>query len=230
MLNHPSEASPPAGPARVPSGPSHHSQSTSPAAHPLSGINSPRTGERISPLSASPRSASLNKDGYFEIYPSAMARDARAQSDASSHYASSTYGYSQLHQPSTTPPSAPYASHYQTSIELPSRRSAREMSRLPALTHEDTTLSSDSGQTGYSSNYPPSHLPAPEASKSNRVLPAPIPTKGATISQLNRPTLPSNSPQLHQDFRNSTPLAALLRAGELARVADGEEMERDALP
>jgi hypothetical protein len=230
MLNHPPSTSPPAGPARLPSGPSHHSKSTSPAAHSLSGYNSPRTGDQYSPLSASPRSAGVTKEGFFEVYPSAMARDARAQSDASSHYASSAYGHAQQ-QPSTTPPTASYPSHYQTPIDLPSRRSRREITRLPSLVHEDTTLSSDSGQTGYNTNFASSTLlPALEASKSNRVLPAPVPTIGATPSVLNRPPMPSNSPQLHQDYRNSAPLAALLRAGELARVADDEEMERESLP
>ncbi|KAF2684839.1 hypothetical protein K458DRAFT_301407 [Lentithecium fluviatile CBS 122367] len=222
------EASPPAGPARLPSGPTNPSKSSSPAAYSLSGFNSPRTGDRYSPLSASPRSASLHKEGFFETYPSAVARDARGQSDASLSY-SSTYGHTQPQPPSTTPPTAAYASHYQAPVDLPSRRSTRQINQLPPLTHEDTTLSSDSGQTGYTASYPSSLLPALDASKSMRVLPAPVPTMGVTPSLLDRPP-PATSPQQHPDYRNSAPLAALLKAGELARVVDDEEMEREGFP
>src|SRR5689334_7869662 len=39
-----SDVTPPIGPARLPSGPSYPSNSTSPVAYPISGLNSPRTG------------------------------------------------------------------------------------------------------------------------------------------------------------------------------------------
>lgn len=226
MATHPLDASPPVVPARIPSAPTNSSKSASPAAHSRPGFGSPHTGEQYSPLSASPRSASIHKESFFDAYPSAVAREARGQSDASSQYPSSAYGSAQHQPPSTTPPASMYTSRYQTPIDLPSRRSAREMSRLPPLSHEDTTLSSDSAQTSHSVIQPPSLPPVLGSSKSMRVLPAPIPSIAASPSPLDRPPAPTTSP----DYRNSTPLAALLRAGELARVAaDDEDMEKEEL-
>lgn len=216
------EASPPIGPSRLPSGPSRPSKSTSPAVHNRSGFNSPRIPEHYSPLSASPHSASLNKENPFETTSSAMARNARGQADASLPY-SSSYSHAPSYPPSTTPPS--YGTHYQAPIDLPSRRSNREMHRLPPLTHEDTTLSSDSGQGGYTASYIGQTLPSIDASKSMRVLPAPVPSAMASVpSPLDRPSvqLPPNPPLQHTDYRTTSSLAALLRAGELARVADAD--------
>ncbi|KAF2644297.1 hypothetical protein P280DRAFT_547097 [Massarina eburnea CBS 473.64] len=249
-----SESSPPVGPQRLPSGPSHPSKSNSPAGHSLSGFNSPRMSEHYSPISTSPRSATLHKEGSFESYPSAVARDARGHSDNSLPYASSAYGPTQ-HQSSssTTPPIAGYSTHYQP-VELPSRRSMRDMPPLPPLSREDTTLSSDSGgqgqgqgqgqQSGYNrsySNTPHTMLPVLDVPKNMRMLPAPVPSMGATPSLLDRPLQPvANPPQPHMqtqqphvlqhppaEYRTNASLAALLRAGELARVADDEEMDMD---
>ncbi|KAF1954019.1 hypothetical protein CC80DRAFT_136122 [Byssothecium circinans] len=242
-----SESSPPVGPGRLPSGPSHPSKSASPAANSLSGFNSPRTTDHYSPISASPRSATLQKENSFESYSSAVARDARGQPDAGLPYPPSSYGAPQHQQPSTTPPTASYGAHYQPPGGLPSRRSMREMQRLPPLTHEDTTLSSDSGgqgqQSGYNaaySNTPQTLLPIHDAPKM-RMLPTPVLSMNATPSPLDRPPQPTASPpqpHLHPqqqqaqvpshsppDYRTNASLAALLRAGELARVADDEEMD-----
>ncbi|CAI6341559.1 unnamed protein product [Periconia digitata] len=245
-----SESSPPVGPTRLPPGPSHPSKSASPATHSMSGFNSPRMNE-YSPMSASPRSATLQKENSFETsYSSAMARDARGQADSHMPYASSSYGHPsyQHSNTSTSPPT--YSSHYPP-IDLPSRRSHRELSRLPPLTHEDTTLSSDSGggqggQTGHVGYSGPT-LPSLDAPKSLRHLPAPVPSIAATPSPLDRPPPPPTvqsqqqqnqgpqpPPQMVQlqhpppDIRNSSSLAALLRASELvSKVADDEEMEID---
>ena len=229
------ESSPPIGPARLPSGPPHPSKSTSPAVHTRSGFNSPRMAEHYSSLSASPRSATLHKENSHESTSSVMARDARGQTDAISTH--SSYGHAPPYPPSTTPPS--YNSHYQTPIDLPSRRSTREMHRLPPLTHEDTTLSSDSGQGGYATAYNGPILPPID---SKRILPAPVPSGMVSIpSPLDRPPAqpPTKPPQHHQpDYRANASLAALLRAGELARVADAgidadaddEEMDTSGYP
>ncbi|KAF2259831.1 hypothetical protein CC78DRAFT_585511 [Lojkania enalia] len=214
-----SESSPPTGPPRLPSAHSYPSKPTSPASHSLSAVNSPRLAEHYSPLSASPHSATLHKEGPFDFYPSSRS------SDPTMSYPSSAYGYQ--HQSSTTPPSA-YIPHYQTPIDLPSRRSHREPSRLPPLTHEDTTLSSESGSHS-NPGYPPPSLPPVDVSKSMRVLPQPIPSLRRSPTPLDRPAAPISSPQQqqqHTDYRTSAPLAALLRAGELARVADDEAGDR----
>ncbi|KAL5416073.1 hypothetical protein PMIN03_002319 [Paraphaeosphaeria minitans] len=221
------EASPPIALSRLPSGPSRPSKSTSPAIHNRSGFNSPRMPEHYSSLSASPRSATLNKEGSFETTSSAMARDARGQSDASLPF-SSSYGHGPSYPPSTTPPS--YGSHYQAPVDLPSRRSNREMHRLPPLTHEDTTLSSDSGQGGFAAGYTGQMLPSIDAAKSMRVLPAPVPSAMASVpSPLDRPSVqpPPNPHMQHADYRTNSSLAALLRAGELARVADADADDED---
>ncbi|PSN65557.1 hypothetical protein BS50DRAFT_589950 [Corynespora cassiicola Philippines] len=226
-----SESSPPIGPARLPSGPSYPSKSTSPATHSLSGLNSPRVADQYSPLSASPRSASLHKENSHEMHPSALARDARGPSENNLPMPS-MYGLPHP-QSSTTPPSAAFGTHYQNPIDLPSRRSFREPHRLPPLTHDDTTLSSESerGPSTYNpAPYPGSYLPAVDPSKSMRVLPQPVPSLGPTASPLDRhPPPPSTSPQ-HPDYRTSSSLAALLRAGELARVADDESMAKEISP
>lgn len=219
------EASPPMGPSRLPSGPSHPSKSTSPAVHSRSGLNSPRMPEHYSPLSASPRTASLHKENSNETTSSVMARDARGQSDASMTFPSS-YSHAPSFPPSSTPPS--YGSHYQGPVDLPSRRTNREINRLPPLTHEDTTLSSDSGQGGYAASYTGQTLPSIDAAKSMRVLPAPVPSAMSSIpSPLDRPLVqsPPKLPPQHADYRTSSSLAALLRAGELARVADADTEE-----
>lgn len=224
-----SESSPPAGVARHPSGPLL-SKSTSPVAHPLSGFHSPGMGDHYSPIGASPRLVTLQKEGSYEGSPSAVARESRGASDASSRYSPIAYGHPPPQPSSTMPPAASYPSHYQAPIELPSRRSMREPTRLPTLTHEETTLSSDSGHS-YHPPYTGMPFPAMDASKHPRMLPAPIPSAGATPSPLDR--LPSQVASPHQtqpEFRTSSSLAALLIAGELARVADDEEMDKEGSP
>lgn len=238
-----SESSPPVGPARLPAGPQYPTpKSNSPATQSLPGLNSPHMADHYSPMSASPRSASLHKENSFETHLGSLPRDPRGQSDTSLPYHPTAYAHP--HQPaSTTPPSGPYGTPYQPPIDLPSRRPLREPSRLPPLTHEDTTLSSESGHSGYNNHtgnpppsnhpsYPGSYLPI-DPNKSMRVLPQPVPSLGATPSPLNRPPPPppkATSPQQQQQYGTSSSLAALLRAGELARVADDEAMEKDGSP
>ena len=221
---HRPESSPPLGPARLPSGAPHPSKSTSPAVHSRSGFNSPRMVDHYSPLSASPRAASLHKESSHEsTSSSAIARDARSQTDASLSH--SSYGHGISYPPSTTPPS--YGSHYQAPIDFPSRRTTRDMHRLPPLTHEDTTLSSDSGQGSYTTGYTGPTLPPID---SKRILPTPVPSALATVpSPLDRapPQLPPKAQIQQPEYRATSSLAALLRAGELARVAD-QGIEADA--
>ncbi|KAF2474524.1 uncharacterized protein BDR25DRAFT_215413 [Lindgomyces ingoldianus] len=235
MGHHRSESSPPIRLARLPDGHSYGSKSTSPATHSLSGMNSPRVGDLYSPLSASPRSASLHKENSFDLHASALARDSRERHSDPTVPTVSTISFpsSSYSQPqpisSTTPPSATYGSHSHGPVDLPSRRPYWEPTRLPPLTHEDTTLSSESGG-GYSSTatYPPPPPPTVDGSKSMRMLPQPVPSIGATPSPLNRPP-PVSSAQQPQDFRTSS-LAALLRASELARVADDEAVDKESSP
>jgi len=68
--------------------------------------------------------------------------------------------------------------------------------------------------------------------KTLRTLPQPVPNIGPSPSPLDRPPpalLPQMPPQ-QQDYRTRGALAALLRAGELARVADEEAMEMEEGP
>ncbi|KAF2876118.1 hypothetical protein BDV95DRAFT_602141 [Massariosphaeria phaeospora] len=204
-----SEASSPTGPVRFPSAPSYPPKGTPPATYP-SVLNSPRISDHYSPLSASPRSASLHKEAGFDTDANASTQGGHSAPLPLEYQPA----YSQLS--STTLSLTNYGTRY-TPVELPSRRSHREALRLPQLLHEESTISSDSGGPGPSlpSIY---NVPVPqlEASKSLRV--------GVTPSPLDLPPL-----QQPPDYRNSS-LAALLRAGELAREADEEAMERDKIP
>jgi hypothetical protein len=118
----------------------------------------------------------------------------------------------------------------------------RDVGRLPPLTREDTTLSSESGHSGSGYNiaaagFPEAVLP-PDPSKTMRMLPQPIPSIGPSPSPLDRPgphplasQMAPQMTQLASDYRNQGPLAALLRAGELAaRVADDEAMDMQGSP
>ena len=226
-------STPPIGPARLPAGPSYPSKPTSPATHPLSGFNSPRSNELYSPVTASPHSA-LPRDAPYESTAHQLGRDIRGNHEPSASYPSA---YMQPHLPPSTmsTPINRYASHYQNPIELPSRRSNWDgMSHLPGLSHEDTTLSSDSGHSNYSLPQAAQPPPLMDPAKSMRMLPQPIPNIGPAQSPLDR-TLhhPPSGPPTHMqlpppDYRTQGSLAALVRAGELAaRVADDEQMERD---
>ena len=212
---------------------SYPSKSTSPATYSLSGVNSPRLADHYSPISASPRSATLHRDTSFEFQPSVGSGSlpdlSQRQSDPGPTISHSSYGHS--HQStSTTPPSLGYGSQYHSPVELPSRRSFREMSMLPALTRDDTTLSSESN--GYAiSPYQGSLMPVVDAPKSQRVLPQPVPTLGAVPSPLDQrlPPVPPLAGQ-PQEFRPTPSMAALLRAGELARVADNKGNDKESSP
>lgn len=230
-------STPPTGPARLPPGPLYPSKPTSPALHPLSGFNSPRSRELYSPVSASPHSNGLLRDASFETPSNQLPRDMGANLDYSASYHSSAY--MQSHQPPSTMPTPvnSYALHYQNPLELPSRRSNREhVSHLPGLLHEDTTLSSESGHSNYS--LPQATQSAlMDTAKSMRMLPQPVPNIGPAQSPLDRtlphpPSRPSAHIQLSPpDFRTQGSFAALVRAGEIAaRVVDDESMDRDESP
>jgi hypothetical protein len=227
-----SEASPPTGPARLPAAPAFLPKATSPATHPMSTISSPRTADPYSPVSASPRLA------MFDASSAGLQRDPRGASEATFPYHASAYAHAP-HQPaSTTPPLHSVGSHYQNPMELPSRRSMRDSTRLPALTHEDTTWSSESGQSGSGYNIPPTGYPGSvlplDPAKTLRILPQPIPSIGPSPSPLDRPPpyVPSQQPPSHlHEYRTQDPLAALVRAGELAaRAADDETMDVEVSP
>lgn len=228
-------STPPIGPTRLPAGPSYPSKPASPASHPLSGFNSPRSGELYSPITVSPHSA-LPRDAPYDNIVNHMGRDLRGNHEPPAPYPSA---YMQSPLPPTTMPTPinRYASHYQNPVELPSRRSNREpMSHLPGLSHEDTTLSSESGHSNYSlpQATPPVLM---DHTKSMRMLPQPVPNIGPAQSPLDR-TLhhPPSGPPTHMqlplpDYRTQGSLAALVRAGEIAaRVADDESMDRDVSP
>lgn len=230
--HHRSGSSPPLGPTRLPAGPSYSSKPTSPASNSISALNSPRAAEHYSPVSASPHAT------VFDSTSTMPGRDTRPM-DSNAAYHPPLYTHPSNHPPSTTPPSHPFLSHYQNPIDLPSRRSMRDSSaRLPPLTHEDTTWSSESGQSGSGYNIVPVGFPPPLAAsdpaKTMRMLPQPVPSIGPTPSPLDRQSVHTSPPPLLPlqplDYRTQGSLAALVRAGELARVADDEAMEIERSP
>jgi hypothetical protein len=230
-----SETSPPIGPARLPAGSTFSSKTMSPAAHPLSTLSSPRVGEHYSPMSASPRTA------VFDTSSTNPARDPRIPAEPTYTYPP-TYSHPASQQPaSTTPPAYALVSRFQNPMDLPSRRSMRESTRLPPLTHEDTTWSSESGHSGSggynitSSLFPGSVLPPMDPAKTMRMLPQPVPSIGPSPSPLDRPlpaaALAQLSGQPPPDYRTQGSLAALVRAGELAaRATDEETMDIEGSP
>ena len=230
----------PIPPSRLPPGPVYASNSTSPANIPLSGFNSPRSGEQFSPTSASPRTTVLQRDGgvYDPSVPNSI-RETRIPFDANPYHQPSAYNMD-LHQKfaSTPPPPYPHPNHFQGPNDMLSRRTPRDSSRLPPLSHEDTTLSSESGHSnqgsqGYTlSAYPGQTLPA-DPSKTMRMLPQPVPSIAPLASPLDRPIPPMPSHLSHNphDYRNQGSLAVLVRAGELAsRAVDDDMVETESSP
>jgi hypothetical protein len=221
-----SEASPTIGTAYPPSGvPSFPSKPTSPATLPLSSLHSPRAGDHYSPISASPRSA------LFDPITNIVPRDTRSVQDLNIVYHSHPTA-------STTPPSHSLASRFQSTQDYAPRRSMRENIILPPLTHEDTTLSSESGHSGSGYNYAPPGYPGAvlplDPSKNTRMLPQPVPSNGPSASPLDRPlapTLGSQLPSQPPDYRTQGSLAALVRAGELAsRIVEDDGMDLERSP
>lgn len=230
-------STPPAMPARLPAGPSYPSKPTSPASHPRSGFNSPRSGELYSPILASPHSNALHRDAAFDATAGHLTRDMRGNLDPPAPYRPSVYTQSHLPPSNLATSMNRYAPQYQSLVDLSSRRSVHEPgTHLPSLSHEDTTLSSESNQSAYS--LPPTAQPTQlDPSKSLRMLPQPVPSIGPQQSPLNR-TLnhPPSGPPVHMklppaDYRTQGSLAALVRAGEIAsQVADDESAMRDDSP
>ncbi|UPX17755.1 uncharacterized protein EKO05_0008094 [Ascochyta rabiei] len=231
---HSSGSTPPTMPARLPAGASYPSKPNSPASHSMSALNSPRGGELYSPVSASPQSNALHRDTLLEASSGHLAREGRGTLDLSAPYHHSLYHHSHLPPSNMTTPMNHYAPHYQSFVDLPSRRSAREPgTHLPGLLHEDTSLSSESNHSNHS--LLPTAQPGPmDPTKSLRMLPQPVPSIGPAQPPVNRalPHAPSVPPALMQlqptDYRAQGSFAALVRAGEIAaRVADGDQAKKD---
>lgn len=225
-----SHVSPTLGPGRLPPGLAHSSKPTSPSIYPHSALNSPRSLDHFSPPSASPRAMAMHRDTFFHTSSSKPTRDPRSFMDPNIEYHAPTYS-TETH-PAAVASSYNHNAHFQPSLHHPSRRSMRETTRLPPLSHEDTTLSSESGHSGRSislASLPVQALPL-ENPKNFRLLPQPIPNLGPSQSPLDRlgpPLGPASSLQFQPpDYRSQGSLAVLIRAGELAaRVADDDPME-----
>lgn len=234
------EPSPPVGSARLPAG-SYPSKPTSPASRSLPSMQSPRMSEYYSPVSASPRSAMMQKELVSDMATTNLNRESsRGSGDSNAPYHPPAYPESARQPNSTTPPSYGYPPqfHPQLQSEMSQRRGQRDPTRLPPLTHEDTTLSSESGQSGYGP--PPTgysvQAPPTDSIKTMRTLPQPVPSIGPPASHLDRPPATAPTPQLplpatSHDYRTQGGLAVLLRAGELAsQAADDEQQPKEGSP
>lgn len=242
LVHHRSGSSPPPGPRRA-GGRMLSSKSTSPAAYPFSGVNSPRLAGQYSPTSGSPTSVSA----FRETEVSHPSTSNLAAADSRERLLDPAYpsapGFNFHHSNSSTSlatpsPSSFYSGQAPNERDLTSRRLRRESSSMPSLVHEDTmstNLSSESG--GYPTNnsssnsvpYTGSILPLPDAQKAHRMLPQPIPSAlSVAHSPLDqRPILPPQPPPNfpaaltpQSDVRQTSSLAVLLRAGEMARDRD----------
>jgi hypothetical protein len=153
--------------------------------------------------------------------------------DLYASYPSAPYAASHHHHhPSiATAAQHPYAANF---TDHPSRRPMRDYGILPPLTREDTTLSSESGQSNYSLPLvgPNGQSPSVDSTKSSRLLPQPVPSMVTMPLQLDR-SLPSGSCApilpLPHDYRSQGPLAVLARAGELA-ASSTDDGKQEGLP
>ncbi|OAL06761.1 hypothetical protein IQ06DRAFT_3492 [Phaeosphaeriaceae sp. SRC1lsM3a] len=225
-----SESSPSTGPARLPTGSSFSSKPTSPISQTPSTFSSMRTADHYSPISASPRSA------MFDPVTN-NSRDPRTLPDApmplQPHYA-----YPPLQTSGTTSNNFPMVSRHQNPLDVPSRRTMHDSStRIPILSHEDTTWSSESGHSGSGYNVATPGFPETVAKldpgKTMRILPQPVPSIGPLPSPLDRShhTVAAQIPALQPDYRTQGPLAALVRAGEIAaKIADDETVDIEGSP
>jgi hypothetical protein len=227
MTDHPvgqhnTGSTPPVMPARLPAGMSYLSKPASPAFHSMFGFNSPLSGELYSPISASPHSNALHTDAVFDASSGHQTRDTGGTSDLPAPYHYSVCTQSHLPPSTLITPMNRYAPQYQSIVDLPARRSAREPGkRLPGLSHEDTTLSSESNHSAYSLTL--TAQPAQkDRSKSLRMLPQPVPSIRPQQSPLDRTlTHPPSGTPVHMqlpptDYRIQESLAALVRAAEIA--------------
>ncbi|KAK8168058.1 hypothetical protein BKA80DRAFT_307881 [Phyllosticta citrichinensis] len=246
LIHRRSGSSPPPGPHSHHGGRQLASKSTSPAGFNHSGIASPGLAGHYSPMSASPTSATVFKEPEFS-HPSTPTQAEVRDRPQEAPY-TSIHNYAFFPRGTAPPLTSNYAAA-SGERDMAARRMRRESSSLPSLVHDDTTattLSSESGGSGYPpNNHSNAPLPHPQTSlsslsdaqKAHRVLPQPIPsTLGMAHSPLDapRPTpisappppkppaiFPSHSHQSQpHDGRQSSSLAVLLRAGELARDAD----------
>lgn len=212
------DASPP--PGRLPSAPLYPTKDASPAMYTMSSVNSPRAMDPYSSRAVSPRSATLQREmSYANDFHPPLTRDSRAQQDVEMANISPGYGPPQYASP--TSPNSYLARHTPATVELPGRRSYREPNRLPPLTHEDTTLSSESMGAHSNASYSGHHYTPLTETQKSRTLPQPIPSIAPTQSPLDR-QLSNASTLAHPAYHRS--LEALVRAGEIAR-ADEEAAE-----
>lgn len=236
--HHRQEPSPSIGASHLSKGPSPFSKPTSPVAQSMSGFNSPQIGERhYSPTATPLQPANVLKEPALDIASGNPARDANVLPDINSPYHSSSYTHGP-HQAaaSTASPHHSYGVHYQSSVNpVPhSRRPIREASRLPPLSRDETTWSSESSHSGY--NLPlagySEHMLSIDQVKSLRILPQPVPNMGSVTSPLDRLPVNKSPPIQHQPYesRAQGPFAVLLRAGELAARAADENDKKNETP
>ncbi len=240
-----SGSTPPAGAFPWHSGRPAASKPTSPATYSFSGINSPIARDRHSPATASPASTTVLKTppidlSYLSGTSSAPPEPAERQPDTSfpGHAPIPIHPPLAQSNKSLSGRSPPAAFGLPThTLDFSSRRPTRTSPGLPPLVHEETTLSSDNGSYSgvpYQGTMQP---PLDMSSKphAHRMLLQPLPSTGPSPSPSHfdqrLPILPplTGQPQ-SPDFRLGSSMAALLRAGELARDADDGDMRDKHTP
>ena len=206
----------------------HQSTSTSPAAQSLPGLHSPLMVGHHSPPSASSRSVTLNRETSSETNTSTIGHNPRERYAETVLAPLAHHGYVQPSH-STTPPALGFGLRAPRAVNVPPRRTSREATTLPPLTREGSTLSSESsGGTRSNVSYSGSLVPVLDAPKELRGLPKPRPSQSHTaLSKQRAPPVPTTNCQDVQYSLSS--LDALIRAGELARIAEDKLLD-DASP
>ena len=196
----------------------------SPGVYTFSSVNSPQTGARYSPMSASPVSSLVHREMREStgMQQPTEVRERERQADYRPPSRNPSAPQTPVSHLYGTPPTQNYnVAAFSSGISLPSRRAPVEHFEPPPLLHEETSVSTDSSAFTGTPYQAPATLPTPmDAVKAQRTLPQPVPSLVPTPSPLHQ--------RQAMDMRQtsgSSGWPALLRAGEIFRDADSQNSQ-----
>ncbi|KAK7178680.1 High mobility group protein B3 [Paraphaeosphaeria sporulosa] len=195
------------------------------ATHSVPILDSARLADPGSPAFSSSGLATLHQEGTLDLRPIIAARDfSDRNSDLNIPVNSSSYRHQPIN-PSTTLPSLFTTSHYNNPVDSPLNQSFRKPTRLPSLTHDGTILSMEGGREYDDTNYVGSSSQLVNDPEFTLPLLRPLPRLGPTPFSLDQPAQISSPTQQTQELQPYSSSAAIVRTGELARIADAEAVD-----
>lgn len=204
-------------------------KSTSPATCFLSEHDSACLTDSVSSVLVSPGSAALLEESLAPCSITA----ARNVLERNLDYDIPVHSSSHRHQPtdaSTTFPPHSYISHCHTSTHPPLNRPIRKPTRLPSITREGRIVPLERGYKQDGTNYVGSFPLLVNDTGLSQALLQPVQSLVHIPSLLDLSSQISSPEQQPQDLRHSSSFAALIRAGELARIIDaGSEDKKKSL-